>query len=399
MATEDKNENATGRRFQLRPSMLSGSGLGSQFLSGSVGEKENKGFMLRPSALSSAADKIDSGKAETRKRQLSGGEVQDVEKDEAELTKKTKVEEDENSVTHEPSLKLTEDIAKPTGIGSFGFVSHSESENGIENNNGDSQTLTTQTKNYFSQNIQPNDKIGFVFGSTSSGVGFGAIKKDDKSDTTSEKSSENEAIEKGFNRVSSREKLMENASAYEKSHNNRQHFEEVEQFTGEEGEQHVLQIFCKLHVFDKQKKNWLERGRGTLRLNDKCQTEGCFQSRLVFRTQGTNLVQLNTKVFPEMCCEKVKDKSVRISAIEPDTKEVKVYLITASMKDALQTYTAIERRLTALKRGRENKSSDNLNDNSNDSKANNSDDDSNSETEQTNKRLESGVGSESANAT
>lgn len=401
MATEDKNENATGRRFQLRPSMLSGSGLGSQFLSGSVGEKENKGFMLRPSALSSAADKIESGKAETRKRQLSGGEVQDVEKDEAESTKKTKVEEETNSVTHEPSLKLTEDIAKPTGIGSFGFVSHSESDNGNENNNGDTQSLTTPAKNYFSQNIKPNDKIGFVFGSTSSGVGFGAIKKDDKSDTTSEKSSgEDEATEKGFDRISSREKLMENASAYEKSHNYRQHFEEIEQFTGEEGEQHVLQIFCKLHVFDKQKKNWLERGRGTLRLNDKCQTEGCFQSRLVFRRQGTNLVQLNTKLFPEMCCEKVKDKSVRISAIDPDTKEVKVFLITTSMKDALQTYTAIERRLTALKRGRENnQSSENLNDNSNDSKAINTDDDSNSESEQTNTRLESGVGSESANAT
>ena len=42
----------------------------------------------------------------------------------------------------------------------------------------------------------------------------------------------------------------------------------------------LFQIICKLHVFEKERKVWLEKGRGTLRLNDICQTEGCFQSRL-----------------------------------------------------------------------------------------------------------------------
>jgi len=41
MATEDKNDAPSGGRpFQLRPSILSGSGFGSSFSSGAVGEKK-----------------------------------------------------------------------------------------------------------------------------------------------------------------------------------------------------------------------------------------------------------------------------------------------------------------------------------------------------------------------
>ena len=48
----------------------------------------------------------------------------------------------------------------------------------------------------------------------------------------------------------------------------------------------------------------------------------------VFRTQGTNIVQLNTKLWADMCCEKVKEKSIRITAMDHETQEVKVYLIS-----------------------------------------------------------------------
>ena len=41
---------------------------------------------------------------------------------------------------------------------------------------------------------------------------------------------------------------------------------------------------------------WIERGRGTLRLNDKKLDNGIVQSRLVMRTQGSLRVILNTKV-------------------------------------------------------------------------------------------------------
>ena len=42
--------------------------------------------------------------------------------------------------------------------------------------------------------------------------------------------------------------------------------------------------------------NWVERGRGTLRLNDKQVENQTLQSRLVMRTQGCLRVILNTKV-------------------------------------------------------------------------------------------------------
>lgn len=43
----------------------------------------------------------------------------------------------------------------------------------------------------------------------------------------------------------------------------------------------VLQIQCKLFVFDKTSQSWVERGRGLLRLNDMASTDdGTLQSRL-----------------------------------------------------------------------------------------------------------------------
>lgn len=123
-----------------------------------------------------------------------------------------------------------------------------------EHNNKD-----TENKNYFAQTINPNDKLGFVFGNktTSTAVGFSALKKDDhlpgadnengdSKDTDNVSTTENSTESAmGFGRNTSHEKLLENATEYEKTHNNRQHFEEVEQFTGEEGEQHVLHVRLK----------------------------------------------------------------------------------------------------------------------------------------------------------
>ncbi len=45
---------------------------------------------------------------------------------------------------------------------------------------------------------------------------------------------------------------------------------------------------------------WIERGRGTLRLNDKQLDNHALQSRLVMRTQGCLRVILNTKVCPKI---------------------------------------------------------------------------------------------------
>ena len=47
---------------------------------------------------------------------------------------------------------------------------------------------------------------------------------------------------------------------------------------------------------------WVERGRGTLRLNDKQMDNKSLQSRLVMRTQGCLRVILNTKVTSIFPC-------------------------------------------------------------------------------------------------
>lgn len=57
----------------------------------------------------------------------------------------------------------------------------------------------------------------------------------------------------------------------------------------------MLQINCKLFAFDNTLSNWTERGRGTLRVNDKDTPEGR-SSRLVMRLLGNLRVVLNTKV-------------------------------------------------------------------------------------------------------
>ena len=77
--------------------------------------------------------------------------------------------------------------------------------------------------------------------------------------------------------------------------------------TGEEEESNVLQANVKLYIFESEKKNWVERGRGSLRLNDDpSSTPGHLRSRLVMRTVGTLRIVLNTKLFPNMKCEKVR---------------------------------------------------------------------------------------------
>ncbi|NXN50132.1 RNB3L protein, partial [Rynchops niger] len=57
--------------------------------------------------------------------------------------------------------------------------------------------------------------------------------------------------------------------------------DKVEVITGEEAEHNVLQINCKLFVFNKLSLTWIERGRGSLRLNDTSSNNcGMLQSRL-----------------------------------------------------------------------------------------------------------------------
>ncbi|KAL9950337.1 hypothetical protein ACROYT_G042824 [Oculina patagonica] len=150
--------------------------------------------------------------------------------------------------------------------------------------------------------------------------------------------------------------LAEAAMAYEEEHLSPPKTQpaKVAVVTGEEEERNVLQSNCRLFVFDTVTHSWREKGRGVLRLNDMCQsmTEGIFQSRLVMRTQGSLRVVLNTKLWPSMTLEKGNEKSLRITAMDSE-KDIKIYLIMAAPNDIQRLWTAIDRRIQALKRGQD----------------------------------------------
>ncbi|KAM4708564.1 ran-binding protein 3 isoform 2-T2 [Discoglossus pictus] len=181
-----------------------------------------------------------------------------------------------------------------------------------------------------------------------------------KAEASSDSNKENAAAESGSegssleatpeksNNIS--ESLEESAAAYTKATAKRCLLEKVEVITGEEAESNVLQIQCKLFVFDKVSQSWIERGRGLLRLNDMASTEdGMLQSRLVMRTQGSLRLILNTKLWAQMQIDKASEKSIRITAMDTEDQGVKVFLISASSKDTGQLFAALHHRILALR--------------------------------------------------
>uniref|UniRef100_A0A671YWQ7 Ran-binding protein 3-like n=1 Tax=Sparus aurata TaxID=8175 RepID=A0A671YWQ7_SPAAU len=146
------------------------------------------------------------------------------------------------------------------------------------------------------------------------------------------------------------ESLEESAAAYTKATAKKCILEKVDVKTGEESESNVLQMQCKLYVFEKTAQSWIERGRGLLRLNDMASTDdGTLQSRLVMRTQGSLRLILNTKLWPQMQVDKASEKSVRITAMDTEDQGVKVFLISGSSKDVGQLAAALHHRILALK--------------------------------------------------
>jgi Ran-binding protein 3 len=137
--------------------------------------------------------------------------------------------------------------------------------------------------------------------------------------------------------------------------------------TGEEAERNILQLACKLFVFDGVEKNWDERGRGELHLNDGSDGEGDGQhkktSRIIMRAQGSLRVVLNSRLFPEMTARRVRPKTVEFTAVDSavpgdpassdgqgdDDKRIKIFLVQLSSindADALQHH--LETRIQAL---------------------------------------------------
>nr|CAG4641736.1 EOG090X078K [Eurycercus lamellatus] len=165
---------------------------------------------------------------------------------------------------------------------------------------------------------------------------FGVIPK--------EKSEAESATSNGLSTIKT---LSDSARELEEARAAKRKYDEVTVVTGEEDEQNALQVYGKLFTFDKAQGTWVERGRGTLRLNDKQMENQTLQSRLVMRTQGCLRVILNTKVWAEMTIDKTSSKSIRLTAVDGD--QIRVFLLMASLKDTETLFNALEWRLAPLR--------------------------------------------------
>ncbi|NXH33420.1 RNB3L protein, partial [Myiagra hebetior] len=126
--------------------------------------------------------------------------------------------------------------------------------------------------------------------------------------------------------------------------------DKVEVITGEEAEYNVLQINCKLFVFNKLSLTWTERGRGSLRLNDTSSNKhGLLQSRLIMRNQGSLRLILNTRLWEQMVIKRANRKSLCFTATDQEDHSVQVFLAQASSKDTEHLFAAMHHRLVALR--------------------------------------------------
>ncbi|KZS03320.1 Ran-binding protein [Daphnia magna] len=157
--------------------------------------------------------------------------------------------------------------------------------------------------------------------------------------------SESEAA--STNGMAASKTLSDSARELEEARAAKRKYDEVTVVTGEEDEQNALQVYGKLFTFDKVQGTWIERGRGTLRLNDKQLDNHALQSRLVMRTQGCLRVILNTKIWAEMTIDKTSSKSIRMTAVDGD--QIRVFLLMASLKDTETLFNALEWRLATLR--------------------------------------------------
>ncbi|KAG7466753.1 ran-binding protein 3 isoform X1 [Solea senegalensis] len=237
-------------------------------------------------------------------------------------------------------------------------------ENSTEDKSKDGDSQSEGTNYFLQYTSTPSSKNAanstdsgakFVFGQNMServlsppkGESSNEENKEAPATPVSEPSSQEPTPEK-VNSVS--ESLEESAAAYTKATAKKCILEKVDVKTGEESESNVLQMQCKLYVFEKNAQSWIERGRGLLRLNDMASTDdGSLQSRLVMRTQGSLRLILNTKLWPQMQVDKASEKSVRITAMDTEDQGVKVFLISGSSKDVGQLAAALHHRILALK--------------------------------------------------
>jgi Ran-binding protein 3 len=106
----------------------------------------------------------------------------------------------------------------------------------------------------------------------------------------------------------------------------------------------VLSLIVSCRLCWQASSGWQERGRGTLRLNDRDE-----ESRLVGRSAGTQRLILNANVWPGMSAERAGPKSLRFTAVDAHG-DVRIFIVQAAPKEVDQLHDLL---LPRLKRARE----------------------------------------------
>ncbi|KAK9881764.1 hypothetical protein WA026_017283 [Henosepilachna vigintioctopunctata] len=293
--------NSSVRSSILKPPQLNLTSGGS---SGS-----SKTFALNPPKLNPFVKKIDD--IDDKKEESTNGEAVKF----VPLLNQNKQDSLVEETNINTSLTSTATTFKTSSVASTSFVF--------------GQNLQERVVSVETKNDEPLPSTSLNTNGTTDMLFSNAIKNDVKSNTNNS----NKEIKS----------LSESAREYEESRAVKRKYEEVEVKTGEEEENNILCISCKLFSFDGVTGSWQERGRGTLRLNDFL-ADNRTQSRLVFRTSGSLRVILNTKIFAKMKAEKASDRSIRLTAIDAKG-EIKVFLVTASNEDSKSLHQALEERI------------------------------------------------------
>ena len=110
-------------------------------------------------------------------------------------------------------------------------------------------------------------------------------------------------------------------------------------FTGEEGEKVKVEISCRLYVFDSSNKTWHSKGRNVLHLNEDSEEE--HKSRIICRSQGNQLVLLNSPIWSEMLCELSNANSIKLSA-NLQEEGIRVVLIQGEKRDIANLHTSLQ---------------------------------------------------------
>ncbi|GAB1859358.1 Ran-binding protein 3 [Camponotus japonicus] len=215
---------------------------------------------------------------------------------------------------------------------------------------------TKENENNVNNTVTPSaDTPSFVFGqnlkervTVSNDAISESSDNSEKEETKTEESNENGSSKLLFSNAAANCRatvrpgltLTQAAQVLEEANRaNKRKYSQVTLLTGEEGETNVLQMNCKLFAFDKTTSNWQERGRGTLRLNDRDE-----ESRLVGRTAGTQRLILNTKVWPGMTAERAGPKSLRLTAMDVHG-DIRIFIVQAAPKEVDELHNLLLQRL------------------------------------------------------